>query len=57
MSVKYFLREMETQDNLNPSNNILRTEMEDYMEKMKEMKALVKIIQTFKAEDVIQDKQ
>ena len=50
MSVKLFLKEMETQDNLNPSNNIVRTEMEDYIEKMKEMNALVKIIQPFEAE-------
>ena len=50
MIVKLFLKGMETQDNLNPSNNILRTKMVDYMEKMKQMNALVKIIQPFEAE-------
>ena len=50
MSMKAFLREMEAQDNLNPTNNTLRTEMEDYMEKMQEMNALVEMIQALKAE-------
>ena len=49
MSMKAFLREMEAQDNLNPTNNTLRTEMEDYMEKMQEMNALVEMIQPLEA--------
>ena len=50
MSVKAFLREMEAQDNLNPSDNILKTEMEDYMDKMEEMNTLVEMIQPLEAE-------